>query len=101
MGLLKNLFHRPYAPQNKQEVSDLIAELLTIGEREDYLSERPGTPYNSQCRHLRARAIGKRLDELGGFELMEFVNLRVKKKLGQRLASHLEYAWRDNGTWMY
>ena len=100
MSFIRNLFYRPYGSHQKQEIDTLLAELIMIGERDDYLSERPGPPFNSQCRHLRAREIGKRLDELGGFELMEFVYLRVKKKLGQRLASHLEYAWSEIGTWM-
>ena len=36
----------------------------------------------------------------GGFDLMEYVYLRVKKKLGGPLASHLEYAWAEIGKWM-
>lgn len=100
MEFFKGIFSRPFPPEHKQEIDHLLEELIKIGEREDFLSERPGTPFNAQCRHVRAREIGKRLDELGGFALMEHVYLRVKKKLGSRLASHLEYAWSEIGTWL-
>lgn len=100
MSFLSDLFHKPYPPENKQEVDKLLAELIKIGERDDYLSERPGPPFNGQCRHMRAREIGRRLNEIGGFELMEYAYLRAKKKLGAPLASHLEYAWAEIGTWM-
>ena len=98
--MLKNLFSKPFPSENKAEVDKLIAELIQIGEQDDFLSERPGPPFNGHCRHMRARAIGKRLDEIGSFDLMEYVYLRVKKKLGAPLASHLEYAWAEIGQWM-
>lgn len=98
--MLKNLFSKPFPSENKAEVDKLIAELIKIGEQDDFLSERPGPPFNGHCRHMRARAIGKRLDEIGSFDLMEYVYLRVKKKLGGPLAAHLEYAWAEIGTWM-
>jgi hypothetical protein len=98
--MLKNLFYKPFPSENKAEVEKLLAELIKIGQRDDFLSERPGPPFNGHCRHMRAREIGKRLDEIGGFDLMEYVYLRVKKKLGGPLASHLEYAWAEIGKWM-
>jgi hypothetical protein len=78
----------------------LVSELIRIGETDDFLSERPGPPFNFQCRHIRSREIGKRLDELGGLRLMEFVHKKVKKKLGKILVSHLEYAWSEIGNWI-
>ncbi len=90
----------PYPAQNREEVQRLVDELLKIGRQDDFLSERPGSPFNSQCRHTRAREIGKRLNEIGGMRLMEWVHQRVKRKLGIALASHLEYAWAEIGEWM-
>lgn len=101
MGLFDLLFDRiPCPEQHKQEANKLITDLLKIGATDGYLSERPAPPFNAQCRHTRAREIGKRLSELGGFALMEYAYRRVKRKLGSALAAHLEYAWSEIGNWM-
>ena len=81
------------------EVQSLLTELINIGVKEDYLSEFPGNGYNSQCRHIRTRAIGKRLDEIGGNKLMQWAYSRVQKKAGKVASSHLEYAWYEVGHW--
>lgn len=85
---------------SKQEVNRLIDELIEIGKREDFLSERPGGQFNAQCHNLRARAIGKRLNEIGGLPLMEAAHRMVRRKLGALLTSHLEYAWSEIGQWV-
>lgn len=90
----------PVPRQHRQEYDRLYQELLRIGEREDYLSERPGGTYNMQCRHIRTREIGKRLHDLGGVLLMDFAVRKVKRKLGKALSAHLEYAWTEVGDWM-
>lgn len=101
MGFLSSLFGpRPYQSKDKTEVDKLIAELIKIGIKEDYLSEQPGSGYNFQCRHVRTREIGKRLSELGGLPLMNFAFEKVRKKAGKIPASHLEYAWQDVGEWL-
>ncbi len=100
MGFLADLFGpKPFPSHARNEVEKLIDELVNIGKTDDYLSERPGSPFNYQCRHTRAIAIGKRLDELGGLQLMEYVHKKVQKKLDLTLASHLEYAWAGIGNW--
>ncbi|MBN2047496.1 MAG: hypothetical protein JW750_06625 [Anaerolineaceae bacterium] len=100
MSFLKNMFNPPYPHQNREEVRKLIEELIKIGDADDFLSELPGGRFNRQCRHIRAREIGERLDELGGFELMEMACHQVRKKLSRQLADHLEYAWAGIGRWM-
>ncbi len=101
MGFLQDLFGiKPFQSHMRQEVEQLTTELVRIGETDDFLSERPGPPFNLQCRHIRTRVIGKRLHEMGGLPLMEYVHSRVKKKLGQKLVSHLEYAWSEIGNWI-
>jgi hypothetical protein len=96
MDLFQTLFGQaPCPPDRKQEVDRLINELLVIGNQDDYLSERPGGLFNAQCRHIRAREIGKRLSEIGRYPLMEYAIKKVKKKLGASLSSHLEFAWED------
>ena len=90
----------PYPPDSRQEVHNLLDELVQIGKKEGFLSERPGGAFNAQCRQIRARDIGERLDELGGFDLMEFIYRRIKKKLGAELATHLEFSWAGIGDWL-
>lgn len=101
MGFLEDLFApRPYPSHAREEIERLIKELNKIGETDDFLSERPGAPFNIQCRHIRARDIGIRLNELGGLALMEYVHRKLKRKLSPKLISHLEYAWADIGDWV-
>ena len=73
---------------------------MRIGEREDFLSERPGGPFNVQCRHVRAIQIGKRLNQIGGAKLMEYTLWKVKKKLGKSIVAHLEFTWDEIGQWV-
>lgn len=100
MNFLSDLFVKPYPGHAKQEVDRLIDELVRIGKTEDFLSERPGGAFNRESRHIRAREIGKRLDEIGGLPLMEYVNRQVRRKLGKNLSWHLEAAWKDIGKWI-
>lgn len=100
MSFFSSLFSpRPYASTHSKEVVSLMDELIRIGMKEDYLSENPGYGYNGQCRHIRTRKIGKRLNEIGGNALMSWAFARVRKKAGKIPASHLEYAWTDIGGW--
>lgn len=101
MGIFDFIFgKRPYPPQHQQQVEKLLDELQRIGAKDDFLSERPGGQYNLQCRHIRAREIGVRLDEIGGLELMEYAQRRVKKKTSTEMADHLGYCWTDIGRWI-
>lgn len=101
MGFLDFLLgKRPYPAQYKAEVDRMIEDLVQIGQKEDFLSERSGGPFNAQCRHVRAREIGARLDQIGGIELMEFVLKRISKRLNPTLAAHLSYAWSEIGKWI-
>ena len=100
MGFLDALFGSKLFPSEMAaEVQALVDELITIGIKEDYLSEIPGMGYNAQCRHVRTREIGKRLDEIGGNALMLWAFEKVKKKAGKTPASHLEFAWHEVGHW--
>ena len=99
MRLLKYMFNPPYPRGEKQTLDQLINELMKIGATEDFLSEYPGGRFNRRCRHIRAREIGDQLDKLGGYPLMDFVYERVRKKLGNTIADHLDFAWFDVGNW--
>lgn len=100
MEFIQALFSRlPCPPDRRSETKRLLDELLRIGKTDDFLSERPGPPFNFQCRHIRAREIGKLLDEIGGLKLMEFAHRKVRQKLGVNLSEHLDFAWRDLGSW--
>lgn len=101
MDFFRNLFRKPPYPRElKPEVDRLLAELIQVGQRDDYLSERPGGSFNVQCHHIRARQIGTRLNEIGGIELMQLAHKQVKRKLGAQLSSHLEYCWNEIGGWV-
>lgn len=96
MSFFQDLFGQaPCPPDRRQEVNRLLNELVTIGKQDDFLSERPGGAFNPQCRHIRAREIGKRLSEIGKYPLMEYAIKKIKKKLGVALSAHLESAWDD------
>ena len=86
-------FSELYPSQYKAEVKKLTEELFEIGKRDDFLSERPGGGFDSQCRHVRAREIGTRMSEVGGIPLMENIVKKVSKKCGKELAAHLEFCW--------
>lgn len=90
----------PCPSHSRNEVDRLLEELLRIGKADDYLSERPGGPFNIQCRHVRAIEIGKRLNEIGGEKLMVYALRNVKKKLGKEFLAHLEFAWDEIGQWV-
>lgn len=100
MNFLTDLFIKPYPSHARQEVDRLIDELVRIGKTEDFLSERPGGSFNRDCRHIRSRGIGTRLNEIGGLALMEYANRRIRRKLGKNLSWHLEACWRDIGDWI-
>lgn len=89
----------PVASHQKAEAEKLAEELIRIGANDDFLSERPGGNFNMQCRHIRAIAIGRRLSELGGLDLMAWAYRKVRRKLKRQIASHLEYAWDQVGGW--
>jgi hypothetical protein len=100
MSFFTDLFVKPYPAHAQADVNRLVEELIRIGKADDFLSERPGGGFNRDCRHIRAREIGTRLNEIGGLALMEYVNRQVRRKLGKNLSWHLEAAWKDIGKWI-
>ncbi len=100
MDFLRNLFFSPVPAEFRRDVDAMVEELAQIGRRDDFLSERPGPGFNGQCRHIRAREIGTRLNQIGGVEVMTHVMKRVRSKLNPSLAVHLSYAWADIGEWV-
>lgn len=101
MGLLDALFGKGLVPAGlRPEVNRMTEDLIKIGQLDDFLSERPGGAFNGQCRHIRARQIGERLNQIGGFELMEQTYKKIRKRLGAQLGSHLSYSWTDIGKWV-
>ena len=103
MEWLQDLLNKPYPSQHKAEVERLLDELVRVGLQDDFLSERPGAGFNSQCRNVRARQIGTRLNDIGGLPLMEYAQRYVRRKSGKKgksLYEHLEYAWVEIGDWM-
>lgn len=100
MDFITDLLNKPYPSHASQEVDRMLSELVRIGQTEDFLSERPGGAFNRECRHVRAREIGTRLDEIGGLPLMEYADRFVRRKLGKNLSWHLEAAWKDIGKWI-
>lgn len=94
--LLSFLFPK-YPRQFKEEVERLTDDLISIGKKEDYLSERSGGPFDQNCRHKVAREIGERFFEIGGIPLMEDRVRLIKRKVSKDGAAHLEACWRAVG----
>jgi hypothetical protein len=90
---------RELPPADQSEVKKLFAELVKIGELDDYLSLKPGSPFDIRCHHVRARKIGSQLNEIGGLALMQAARAHVKRKLKAVIAEHLDYCWQDIGEW--
>ena len=100
MSFLTDLFATPPVDrEHREEVSKLTAELIQIGKTDDYLADHFTAGFNSQFRHVHTREIGKRLDDMGGLPLMQYVFNKVRRKVGKMLGEHLEYAWDGIGKW--
>ena len=82
------------------EADRLVEELIQIGETDGYLSMRPGGKFNETNKHIRARQIGEKLNELGGMDLMRAANYAVRARLGGVPARELEAAWGYIGNWL-
>ena len=89
----------PCPAGDKPEVEKMLEELIRIGKEDDFLSLSIGQGFNMDKRHIRARAIGKRLYDLGGMNLMLWTLKKVQRRLKRQLAEHLEYAWDGVGEW--
>lgn len=103
MSLIDTIFGpaeiRKLDAQRKSEVNDLIDKLVKIGRTDDFLSLTPGGPFDHQCHHREAKAIGRRLNEIGGVPLMLDVRGVIKRKLKAVLAEHLDHSWKGVGSW--
>ncbi len=103
MSILEKILGHPairkLPTQTKNEVNKLLSELVKIGKMDDFLSLQPGGPFNVRCHHTGARQIGKRLNEIGGLELMQAARWHIKGKLKETMAEHLDYCWQDIGEW--
>ena len=87
------------------EVNDLEWELYQIGKSEGYLGE-PSGKFDERGRNTRAREIGERLNEMGGFDLMIEVhnNILDRRRSAQAAdtrgsARSLEACWGYIGRW--
>lgn len=103
MSILNILFGDPAIKQlsshQQKEVEKLIRDLIQIGKSDDFLSLSPGGAFDIQCHHRQARDIGKRLNDIGGLNLMAAVRHRIKRKLKAILAEHLDHCWKGVGEW--
>ena len=91
-------FSKPFPRQNGDEMNRLMDELIQIGQKEDFLSERPGGQFDRECRHIRTREIGQRIFDFGGADSMEWVIKKINKKCGKDLGAHLEACWNSIGN---
>ena len=103
MSIYNNIFGEPEIraldPQHKAEVKKMIDQLVQIGKTDDFISLAPGGPFDYQYHHREAKAIGRRIYEIGGVELMMAVRQTIKHKLTDVSAEHLDHAWKGIGTW--
>jgi len=82
------------------EVDSLVAELIEIGRSDGFLSMQAGGKFNKNHKHIRAREVGTRLNEIGGMKLMQATGYRVGATLGAGPARELESAWGYIGEWL-
>lgn len=106
MSFFSDLFKAaPYESRHRAEVDRLLDELRQIGVMDDFLSERPGGAFNMQCKHVRGRQIGTRLEEIGGVALMEWAFKHLRRRFSKhernRLMEHLGYCWNNLNAWKY
>ena len=103
MSLIDILFGeeaiRNLPAERKQEVKEIINKLMVIGKQDDFLSVVPGGPIDHQCHHRQAKDIGRRLNAIGGLDLMMAVRMTIRRKLKDILAEHLDHCWKDIGDW--
>jgi hypothetical protein len=103
MSLFSRLFGEPEIraldQHNRDEVNQMISQLVRIGRQDDFLSLQPGGPFDLQYHHREARDIGKRLHSMGGVALMAAVRRTIQRKLGPVLAEHLDHCWKGIGDW--
>ncbi|NMD28016.1 MAG: hypothetical protein GYA81_08640 [Chloroflexi bacterium] len=103
MSLIDILFGeealRNLPAERKQEVKEIINKLMVIGKQDDFLSVVPGGPFDHQCHHRQAKDIGRRLNAIGGLDLMMAVRMTIRRKLKDILAEHLDHCWKDIGDW--
>lgn len=85
-------------PGTEEEVEALVSELLAMGAADPM----PGTEYYAAYLvgdKPRAHAIGERLYELGGHQLMLRVHGRIDREAPPYSGRHLEIAWDGVGDW--
>ena len=82
------------------EIDSLVTELLDIGQHDGFLSLEPGGKFDEGKRHIRARQIGEKLNQLGELRLMQAVYYRITVNAGSIRSRGLEFAWRDIGGWL-
>ena len=84
MSIFNRIFGEPEIraldPQKKSEVKQMIEQLVQIGRKDDFISLAPGGPFDHQYHHREAKAIGRRIYEIGGIDLMFAVRQMVKYK---------------------
>ncbi len=93
-----SFLRKPFPNSAAAEMNGYVDELIEIGRHDDFLSERPGGPFDRDCRHIRAREIGQRIFEIGGADAMEWTVGKVSKALTPSLGDHLEAAWSRVGN---
>jgi len=89
------------------DIDCLVFELIEIGKRDGFISSTKGDKFDKDGRHIRAREIGTKLNEIGGYKLMLAVGLRVRSALEHQttqilrpgLGRELEHAWGYIGDW--
>ena len=83
MSLIDILFGeeaiRNLPAERKQEVKEIINKLMVIGKQDDFLSVVPGGPFDHQCHHRQAKDIGRRLNAIGGLDLMMAVRMGIAR----------------------
>ncbi len=90
---------RNLSGHQQEEVKKIINDLIRIGKQDDFISLSPGGDFDIRCHHRQARDLGKRLNDMGGLDLMMAVRMRIRRKLKSVMAEHLDHCWKEIGDW--
>lgn len=90
---------------NPSEYEHLVEELVRIGRQvKDPTFSSSGFIRRRLLRSSidpRARKIGRKLNQMGGWEMMSKANKRVAATLGHLAAHDLSRAWHGIGDWLH
>jgi ankyrin repeat protein len=79
----------------------LVEELRALGRRPGFMSSAGSAAFDGDGRNVRAREIGRILNERGGLERMRRAAYEVRGAVGVPASEELSYIWNGIGSWKW